>query len=87
MTARINGGLGARIKEAYLAAGLNQTKLAERLGTTPSIVNGWIKQEVVPEGRFLMLMPEILQCDANCSCEGRSFRGPRRRASITWWGA
>lgn len=79
MTDRISEGLGARIKQAIQAAGMNQTKLAEALGTTSSIVNGWLNKGVVPAGRFLVQMPEILGCDANWLLSGKPYgeEGPR----------
>jgi hypothetical protein len=39
---------------------LNQSSLAARLGTTSQVVNKWINHGVLPEGRFLVQLPELL---------------------------
>ncbi len=74
MTEHTNEGLGARIQKAIdTAAGMSQTKLAGCLGTTSQVVNAWIKKGVVPEGRFLVRIPQILKCDANWLLNGREL--------------
>jgi transcriptional regulator with XRE-family HTH domain len=41
-------------------AGIDQTALAKELGTAQPVVWRWCKQAVVPEGRFLLRLPAIL---------------------------
>lgn len=49
-------GYGARIREAYLAAGFNRNSFTKALGTTYTNVTRWEKETAVPGGHYLGLI-------------------------------
>lgn len=73
---RARKDLGRRISLALHRIDMTQTKLAEEVGTAHARVNTWINQGVMPEGRFLVLLPKILQCDAHWLLTGEGSPHP-----------
>lgn len=61
---RAHKDLGRRIQLALDRIGMTQTELARQIGTSHPRVNSWINRDVFPDGRFLVLMPKVLRCDA-----------------------
>ncbi len=52
--------LGERLETAIDTSTYNQSSLARELGTSSQVVNKWVNQGVIPEGRFLVRLPALL---------------------------
>lgn len=88
--------LGERIALARKRAGLSQEGLATAVGagggsSARSTVSNWETGKAIPEGRFLLKLPEILKVSADWLYSGSTERGgapiPSREAAeemIDW---
>ena len=52
--------VGARIRAAYLAVGLNRNQFSKQLGTTYSNVIRWENNETTPKGDYLVKIAAII---------------------------
>lgn len=73
---RARKDLGRRISLALHRIGMTQTELARQVGTGHARVNRWINQGVMPEGKSLVLLPKILQCDGHWLLTGEGSPNP-----------
>jgi len=56
----VSAVLGARIREARLAAGLTQVELGERIGRTQAVVSAWERGERRPSVDALVALAHAL---------------------------
>ena len=69
--------LGERIRLARKRAGLSQEEVAVAVGAAarPATVGEWEADKAIPEGRFLLKLPEVLRVSADWLFLGRADRG------------
>jgi transcriptional regulator with XRE-family HTH domain len=66
----------ARLQEAKLESGLNQTEMAERVGVSQSTVSDWLNPEklAMPGGNVLMRLVRVLDVSADWLLYGTGSR-------------
>ena len=68
--------LGERLALARKRVGMSQEALANAIGLGDrTTVSKWERDEVVPDGRFLLKLPEVLQVSADWLLLGRTGEG------------
>lgn len=71
-----DNGFAARLKAAMGRRGINQEELAKLVPAGAGTVNGWVKDGVIPSGRHMVRLPEVLGVSGHWLLTGEGPKDP-----------